>query len=461
MVATSQPRATLAGLRILESGGSAADAAIAASAVLCVTEPMSTSVAGDCFAIVANSDGISGLDAAGPAPKRASPEAPIVEAGPTSVTVPGAVRGWAALNERYGRLGLDACLAHAIDAAETGFAVSPMCAYYWNMAERAPSEFGAPPRVGDVVKLEELGSTIRLLAEHGPDAFYTGRIGEAIAGASWLEEDDLAEYDARWVEPIKLNYKGVEVLELPPPNQGVVALETLGLFERGEPTFLSLVECTRLALEDGLGRVRDGADVSELISPGFLDQRRHEVAAPVSEPGGGTVYLCAVDSDGLAVSFIQSCYQPFGSGIVAPGTGVVLQNRGACFSVSGAIEPGRRPYHTIIPGMLARDGEIVGPFGIMGAFIQAQAHAQFVHNVVDNGLDPQAALDAPRFRVDAGCVYLEPPLAGRAGELDSSPLEVVEEPEVAGFGGGQAIFRQGEALVGGSDPRKDGYAAGY
>jgi len=161
------------------------------------------------------------------------------------------------------------------------------------------------------------------------------------------------------------------------------------------------------------------------------------------------------------VSFIQSCYQPFGSGIVAPVTGIVLQNRGACFSVSGAIEPGRRPYHTIIPGMLRRDGEILGPFGIMGAFIQAQAHAQFVHSVVDHGLDPQAALDAARFRVDEEKVFLEPPLWERAAELGGSPLKVVKEEEVAGFGGGQAIFREGDVLIGGSDPRKDGYAAGF
>ena len=460
-MATSQPSATLAGLRTLEQGGSAADAAVAASAVLCVTEPMSTSVAGDCFALVAREGELAGLDSAGPAPLGASPSAPIEEAGPTSVTVPGAVRGWAALCERYGRLGLDACLSHAIDAAEGGFAVAPMCAYYWNMAERAPSELGPPPRVGARVRLPELGATLRLIAEQGPDAFYTGRVGEAIVEASWLEESDLADYDARWVEPIRLTYKGTEVIELPPPNQGVVALEALGLFERGEPTLLSLVESARLALEDGLEHVRDCADVSHLLSPEHLDARRGEVAAPVSEPDGGTVYLCAVDADGMAVSFIQSCYQPFGSGIVAPGTGVVLQNRGACFSVSGAIEPGRRPYHTIIPGMLARDGEIVGPFGIMGAFIQAQAHAQFVHSVVDRGLDPQAALDAPRFRVDGGQVLLEPPLWERAGELDGSPLEVVCEEEVAGFGGGQAIFREGDVLVGGSDPRKDGYAAGF
>lgn len=461
MVATSQPRATLAGLRVLEAGGSAADAAVAASAVLCVTEPMSTSVAGDCFALVADGMEVTGLDSAGPAPANASPTTPVAEAGPTSVTVPGAVRGWAALTERYGRLGLDACLAHAVDAAEQGFAIAPMCAYYWKMAERAPAELGPVPSVGDIVRLPELGATLRLIAEEGPDAFYTGRVGEAIAGTSWLEESDLAGYEARWVEPIRLTYKGTEVIEMPAPNQGVVALETLGLFERGEPSLLSLVECARLALEDGLEHVRDGADVMHLLDPARLDARRADVAGSVTEPNGGTVYLCAVDSDGLAVSFIQSCYQPFGSGIVAPGTGVVLQNRGACFSVSGEVEPGRRPYHTIIPGMLARGGEILGPFGIMGAFIQAQAHAQFVHSVVDLGLDPQAALDAPRFRVDGNSVLLEPPLWSRAGELASSPLDVVKEEEVAGFGGGQAIFRVGDALVGGSDPRKDGYAAGF
>ncbi len=461
MVATSQPRATRTGLRILELGGSAADAAVAASAVLCVTEPMSTSVAGDCFAIVASGAELDGLDAAGPAPRRASTDAPIEESGPTSVTVPGAVRGWAALNERYGKLGLDVCLADAIDAAENGFAVAPMCAYYWNLAERAPREFGPPPSVGDVVRLQELGSSLRAIAEAGPDAFYSGRIAAAIVDSSWLAEDDLAEYEARWVEPLRLTYRGVEVLELPPPNQGVVALESLGLFERGDPTLACLVESTRLALEDGLRRVRDGADVSDLLSSDYLDSRSNDAARPVTEPGGGTVYLCAVDQDGLAVSFIQSCYQPFGSGIVAPGTGIVLQNRGACFSVSGAIEPGRRPYHTIIPGMLRRDGEILGPFGIMGAFIQAQAHAQFVHSVVDHGLDPQAALDAARFRVEEEKVFLEPPLWERAAELGGSPLEVVKEEEVAGFGGGQAIFREGDVLIGGSDPRKDGYAAGF
>ncbi|MCY4088433.1 MAG: gamma-glutamyltransferase, partial [Actinomycetia bacterium] len=230
---------------------------------------------------------------------------------------------------------------------------------------------------------------------------------------------------------------------------------------RDEPTLAAQVDCVRLALEDGLARVRDGADVSELISPDYLEYRGGRQSKPVAEPPGGTVYLCTVDGDGLAVSFIQSVFEAFGSGVVAPGTGIVLQNRGACFSVGGAVEPGRRPYHTIIPGMLVSDGELVGPFGVMGGFIQAQAHVQLVHGLVDLELDPQAALDRPRFRVDGQALRLEEGLWDRASELDRCVLEIIHEPEVAGFGGGQAILVQGDVLVGGSDPRKDGYAAGF
>lgn len=462
MVATSQPAATRAGLRVLERGGNAADAAVAAAAVLCVTEPMSTGVGGDCFALCWHDGHLQGLDAAGPAPLGATPTQPVAQAGPTSATVPGAVAGWSALLERYGTLGLDTLLADAINAAERGFAVSPMCAYYWQMAERAPEAFGPVPKVGDRHRLPELAATLRRITELGPDGFYRGPIAEALAAASWLELADLDAYEPRWVEPLRLAYRGVDVIELPPPNQGVVALEALGLLERrDEPTLAAQVDCVRLALEDGLARVRDGADVSELISPDYLEYRGGRQSKPVAEPPGGTVYLCTVDGDGLAVSFIQSVFEAFGSGVVAPGTGIVLQNRGACFSVGGAVEPGRRPYHTIIPGMLVSDGELVGPFGVMGGFIQAQAHVQLVHGLVDLELDPQAALDRPRFRVDGQALRLEEGLWDRASELDRCVLEIIHEPEVAGFGGGQAILVQGDVLVGGSDPRKDGYAAGF
>jgi gamma-glutamyltranspeptidase/glutathione hydrolase len=216
----------------------------------------------------------------------------------------------------------------------------------------------------------------------------------------------------------------------------------------------------QLALEDALARVRDEADVSDLLEPAFLDRRRAESHAAVAEPAGGTVYLCAVDSDRMAVSFIQSNYMGFGSGLTAPGTGVALQNRGGCFSVSGAVEPGRRPYHTIIPGMLLRDGGLAGPFGVMGGFLQAQAHLQLVSAIVDDGLDPQAALERPRFMVDGDVVKLEEGLWEREADLGALGFKTVLETNAGYFGGGQAILAVGDALVGGSDPRKDGYAAG-
>ncbi|HKP19157.1 MAG TPA: gamma-glutamyltransferase, partial [Gaiellaceae bacterium] len=350
---------------------------------------------------------------------------------------------------------LAACLEDAIDAAEAGFAVAPRTAAAW---ARLGGPLGPPPAVGDVVYQPELGVTLRRIADEGPSAFYRGEVAEAICAVSWLEEDDLASFEPRWVEPLRLTYKSVEVCELPPPTQGVCALEALGLLERSSPSLASQIRCVQLALEDALARVRDGADVRELITPEYLDARRGRAA--VTEPAGGTVYLCAVDRDRMAVSFIQSLFDGFGSGLVAPGTGVVLQNRGGCFAVSGAVEPGRRPYHTIIPGLLLRDGALLGPFGVMGGFIQAQAHAQLVSALVDDGLDPQAALERPRFRVEGERVLLEEGLWDREPDLQRLGLDTVRETDTSVFGGGQAILVSGEALVGGSDPRKDGYAGG-
>jgi len=461
MVATSQPLATRAGLRALERGGNAGDAALAAAAVLAVTEPTGNGIGGDCFAIVWQGGRANGLDSAGPAPRNADPLTPVEIDGPRSVTVPGAVGGWAALAERYSRLGLDASLADAIDAAENGFAVTPLTAAAWQRGTRVPAEYLPAPNVGEIVRLPELAATLRRIAADGARAFYEGDVARAIASVTWLEEEDLAGCEARWVEPLAVPYRGHTVLELPPPTQGVAALEGLGLLERSLPSLASQIRCMQLALEDALEQVRDGADVSELISAEYLDRRRADSPTAVAEPAGGTVYLCAVDSDRMAVSFIQSNYMGFGSGLVAPGTGVALQNRGACFAVSGAVEPGRRPYHTIIPGMLLRDGALAGPFGVMGGFLQAQAHLQLVSALVDDGLDPQAALERPRFMVDGGLVRLEEGLWERDADLGSLGIETVRETTTGYFGGGQAILVSGDALVGGSDPRKDGYAGGY
>jgi gamma-glutamyltranspeptidase/glutathione hydrolase len=458
MVATSQPLATRAGLRALERGGNAVDAALAAAGMLCVAEPMSTGVGGDAFAIVWQDGEPVGLDAAGPAPATADPLEP-VEHGPRSVTVPGAVAGWAALAERFGRLGLDACLSDAVDAAEHGVAAGVVTALAWEEAG-SPPKFPKPPGPGGRFRLPELARTLRLIAEEGARAIYEGKLARAIADASWLEEEDLARYEARWVEPLRIRYRDVTVLELPPPTQGVAALEGLGLLGLGEVTLADQIECVRLALSDALAHVRDGADVTPLLEGAFLEGRRGKSVASVAEPLGSTVYLCVVDEDGMAVSFIQSLYDHFGSRVVAPGTGIVLQNRGAGFEVSGRVEPGRRPFHTIIPGLLLRDGNLLGPFGVMGAFMQAQGHVQLVSGLVDEGLDPQAAIDRPRFRVRDDGVHLEEGLWERAGQLESQGFRVVKsrEPE---FGGAQAIVVQGDALLGGSDPRKDGYSAGF
>ncbi len=459
MVATSQPLATRAGVRALEAGGNAADAALAAASVLAVTEPTGNGIGGDNFAIVWNERRADGLDSAGAAP-RVCPHTEVTIHGSDSVTVPGAIGGWAALAERHGKLGLDRCLSDAIDAAENGFAVTPLTAAAWSRGAHVPEEYLPAPKVGEVVRLPDLAKTLRGIAENGPSAFYEGDVARSIASVTWLEEEDLAAHEARWVEPLSITYRGHTVLELPPPTQGVAALEGLGLLERSSPSLASQIRCMQLALEDALERVRDGADVSDLISPEFLDRRRAGEPAAVAEPSGGTVYLCAVDGDRMAVSFIQSNYMGFGSGLVAPGTGVALQNRGACFAVSGAVEPGRRPFHTIIPGMLLCDGKLAGPFGVMGGFLQAQAHLRLVSAIVDDGLDPQAALELPRFMVDGDVVRLEEGLWERDADLAKLGIDTVREPNAGYFGGGQAILVSGDALVGGSDPRKDGYAAG-
>ena len=459
MVATSQQLATRAGLRMLERGGNAADAAIAAAAVLSVTEPMSTGIGGDCFAIVWRDGKAEGLDAAGPAPAAAEHLEPVAEVGPLSVTVPGAVAGWAALAERHGRLGLDACLADAIDAAERGFAIGYLTADLWAESS-APPELGPLPQAGQRVRFPELAQSLRAIASDGATAFYSGRIARAICATSWLDEEDLASFRPRWVDPLAISYRGVQVLELPPPTQGVVALEALGLLEGSAPI-------SRRAWSRRSSRSRTAwpACGTAPTSPSCSIPPSSRSAAPrplpVAEPRAGTVYLCAVDGDRMAVSFIQSLYYGFGSGMVAPGTGIVLQNRGACFSVSGRVEPGRRPYHTIIPGMLVSDGTLLGPFGNMGGFIQAQAHMQLVSALVDDELDPQAALDRPRFKVDGDQVQLEEGLWPEADAVRRLGLEPVREEAVAPFGGGQIILERDGTLVAGSDPRKDGCAAGF
>jgi gamma-glutamyltranspeptidase/glutathione hydrolase len=459
MVATSQPLATRAGLRALERGGNAADAALAATAVLSVTEPMSTGLGGDVFAIIWRDGELTALDAAGPAPAVLESDEPAAN-GARSVNVPGAVAGWAALAERHGKLGLDDCLRDAIDIARQGFALGSHTARLWRDTPVVPSGLPSHPSPGDRVAFPDLAETLAAIVGNGPDAFYHGRVADAICRASWLDESDLANYAPRWVKPLSLRYRDVDVVELPPPTQGIAALEGLGLYAGMEPSLRSEVQSMQLALADAFAYVRDGADVSHLIDPQFLRDRRAGIAEHVTLAEGGTVYLCAVDGDRMAVSFIQSVFGHFGAGLIAPGTGVVLNNRAACFSVAGRVEAGRRPYHTIIPGLLLRNGALLGPFGVMGGYIQAQAHLQLVAAIVDDGCDPQEALDRPRFRIDGTQLLLEEGYWDRAKQLTGLGLTPVPMRDPSLFGGGQAILAQGGALVGGSDARRDGYAAG-
>lgn len=461
MVATSQSAATLAGLEMLRHGGNAADAALAAAACLCVAEPMSNGLGGDCFALVWDGHVVHGLDAGGAAPIRAE-EVPPANAGPLSVVAPAMVAGWAELNSRFGRLGLDVCLRPAIDLAERGVAAGFNCAYGWSHSRHAPSEFGPAPKTGQIFRLPDLANSLREIAESGPEALYRGRIAEAITSVSWINAEDLAAVQPRWVDPLSLRYHGVDVFEMPAPTQGIAVLEGLGLLELlGDLSPANQIQAVALALEDARSRVRDGADVSDLIEPTFLNKRHQELPRIAPEPPGGTVYLCTLDSDGMAISLIQSLFGSFGSGVVAPGTGIVLNNRVSCFNVSGMVEPGRRPYHTTIPGMLVEDGHLRGPFGVMGGFIQAQAHVQLVSALIDQELDPQAALDLPRFRLDEDAVRLEEGLWGDQDMFTGSGYRVILDDDRRQFGGGQAIQIVEGRIFGGSDARKDGHAAGF
>ena len=469
MVATSHPLATRAGVRALERGGNAADAALAAAAMLCVAEPGHTGIGGDVFAQVWWDGRLYGLNGSGRSPAEL-PELVVDARGPRSVTVPGAVRAWADLAGRFGRFGLDAALAAPIAAAEAGIAATERVAQNWASSDRAPF---AAPRRGEVYRLPALAGTLRRLEREGPQAFYGGEVAAAIASSSWLTEDDLAAHVSEWVEPLRLAYRGVEVCELPPNGQGAAALIALGLLDGLPDTLHARIEATKLALADAYRFIADEPLPDFLLDPAQLERRRSLFSAdraldpePSTQPRGGTTYLCVVDGDRNAVSLIQSTYEHFGSGVLAGDTGVMLQNRGACFVETeghpNRIGPSKRPFHTIIPGMLVRDGTLWGPFGVMGGAMQAQGHVQLVHGLVDRGDDPQRALDEPRFRVDAGrAVALEPGLWVEAPELRALGHEIELVESEHGFGVGQCILVDGDTLIGGSDGRGDGHVSGF
>jgi gamma-glutamyltranspeptidase / glutathione hydrolase len=469
MASTSHPLATRAALRAFDRGGNAVDAALAAAAVLTVAEPTDNGPGGDAFALIWDGARLHGLNGSGRSPMQ--PDAPGAEAvGSRSVTVPGAVRAWADAAARFGRLGLDAAVAPAADLARGGLAVTARIADKWARALVAP--FPAP-RVGERYASPELAATLARIAEEGPAGLYEGEVARAIAACSWLSEADLAAHRSEWVEPLRRDYRGVSVCELPPNGQGAAALLALALYDLLEPGLHQEIEAMKLALSDTRAVVHDGPLPADFFDEARLAGRRALVdpdraldPPPYIAPKGGTTYIATVDADGKAVSWIQSIFQTFGSGVVAPGTGVVLQNRAAGFSNDpghpNTFGPGRRPYHTIIPGMLLEGDGLLGPFGVMGGPMQPQGHFQVVRRLVDEAADPQAALDAPRWRVEQGReVELEPGLWHEETRLRALGHDVVRAEVEHGFGVGQVILRYGEALVGGSDGRGDGHAAGW
>ncbi|WP_243091104.1 gamma-glutamyltransferase family protein [Thermus neutrinimicus] len=505
-VATSQPLAALAGMEMLLKGGNAVDAAIAMAATLTVVEPTSNGIGGDLFAMVWDGR-LHGLNASGKSPLRLTPdripEGGMPERGWLPVTVPGGVSGWRALHQRFGRLPFPEILAPGIRYAEEGFPVGPETARTWRRAEgiylplKGP-EFrpfqetffpqGRAPRAGEVWRSPGHAQTLREIGESYGESVYRGRLAEAIAGFSeatggLLTLEDLRAHEPEWVEPLSLEYRGLTVHELPPNGQGIAALLALAILEGFElkpedPFSYHLqIEAMRLALADAFQYVADPRYLEKppqaLLSPEHVASRRGligERALPQALPGvrpGGTVYLAAADGE-LMVSLIQSNYQGFGSGILVPGTGIALQNRGLGFSLEeghpNRVGPGKRPYHTIIPGFLTREGKPLGPFGVMGGYMQPQGHVQVVVALADLQLNPQAALDRPRWQVVPGrggedWVVLEPGIPqATALVLKDLGHRVAYEVEPGVFGRGQVVLRRGEAFLGASDPRAEGLA---
>jgi len=530
MVASSQPLASQAGLSILMCGGNAADAAVAVAATLNVTEPTSTGLGGDCFALFyeARTGRVTALNGSGRAPAALTidliRQQGLAGDGQTiqdpyhahNVTVPGACAGWCDLIARHGTLPLADILGPAVRLAEEGFPVSPLTSFFWRRgAEKqlktapggqALTLGGRGPLPGEIFENPGLARTLRAIAEGGKEAYYCGEIGRDIArvvqaAGGVMTAEDLAQHTSTWDEPISTTYRGLRVWECPPNGQGLAVLLALNIVEgfdlSGYPPESAerwhiLIEAMRLAFADTSWYVADPAfsdiPLSGLLSKTYAAERRGHIdparatvdpqrGAPVA--GSGTVYFCTVDAQGNACSFINSNYMGFGTGIVPGGQtgpwGFTLQNRGNNFSLDpahpNALAPGKRPYHTIIPGLLTRlDGLLYAPFGVMGGFMQPQGHLQVAVAMADDGLDPQAALNRPRFRVEpaaqGGLVNLEAGFPAEAVEGLRGRGHPLQTP-VAGFdrslfGRGQIIRREPDGVLwGGSDPRADGCALGW
>jgi gamma-glutamyltranspeptidase/glutathione hydrolase len=514
MAATSMPAATLAALDVLRAGGNALDAAVAAVSVLCVIEPQSTGIGGDCFCLYApNGTGkVYALNGSGKAPAAANIDwfeshqiRGIENTSAHSVTVPGAVSAWETLLKRFGTKGLDELLQPAIRYAENGWPVHSKVSWDWKNVEEKLRKNGThrflpngtTPKPGDIFRQPELAETLRSIAKHGAKAFYEGPVAADIvatlrARGGLHTEEDFANglHAAEFVDPISIGYKGHEVYQCPPNGSGMIVLMLLGMLDGLPPNDGPLglirahrhIEAARLAYRDRDAFLADPSQVDvpvkKLLSPEYLGKMRaliSDTEALRDLPTAGedflprhrdTVYLCVVDKDGNACSFINSLFQSFGSGILAEQSGVMLQNRGFGFRVQrghpNCIAPNKRPLHTIIPGMVMKDGQAVMPYGVMGGHFQPMGQTWFLHNFLEHGLDIQEAIDLPRLFPYGGRVEVErgisPEVCAGLTRMGHTLVEA-ERPH----GGGQAIWidRQRGCLVAGSEPRKDGLALGY
>ncbi len=508
-VATSQPLATLAGLEMLRSGGNAIDAALAMAIALTVVEPTSNGIGSDAFALVWDGT-LHGLNASGKSPQGLTLEpyaglAAMPVFGWSTVTVPGAVSAWQTLWKRWGKLPFDRLFEPAIHYAESGFPVSPETARAWKRAERVylpltSAEFqpfqqvffpnGRAPNAGEIWSSPLHAKTLKSIAHSHGESFYRGELAESIAQfaaqtSGLITLDDLAAHQADWVDPISTDYRGVTVWEIPPNGQGIATLMALNILEGFDlsrypresiESFHLQIEAMKLGFVDAHRHVADSrfmaVEVPHLLSKSYAAERRQLIGenalaiSPAGLPKGGTVYLAASDGD-LMVSFIQSNFMGFGSGVLIPETGIALQNRAIGFSLEAGhpnqIEAGKRPFHTIIPGFLSQYGQAIGAFGVMGGPMQPQGHLQMVVNLVDYGMNPQAALDAPRWQwMDGNRVLLEHTVPqGVAVGLSDRHHQIQLSAEPSAFGRGQIILRQNDIFMAASEPRADGVALAY
>lgn len=514
MVATAQRLAALAGLDILKKGGNAIDAAIATAACLTVVEPTSNGIGSDAFALIWTKGKLHGLNASGVAPQKISIEAmrkrgfeSMPKHGFEPVMVPGAPAAWAECSRRFGRLPLKKVMAPAIEYAENGYPLSTHLAENWNLAYQnfrrifkdpmfepwfttfAPQ--GRAPKAGEMWSSPAHARTLRAIAETNAEAFYKGDLADQLDRFSrenngFIRKSDLEQYEPQWVDPISVHYRGYDVWELPPNGQGLVALLALNILKNFDfynkesaDTYHKQIESLKLAFSDGKAYITDPREmtneVAALLSEEYALSRYRLIGgeaiapAPGTLPKGGTVYLATADGEGNMVSFIQSNYMGFGSGLVVPNTGIALQNRGHTFSLNpndaNALAPGKKTYHTIIPGFLTKNGLPVGPFGVMGGYMQPQGHLQVITNTIDFHLHPQAALDAPRWQwMNGKTVMVEPDFPNYIAQaLSRRGHDIRVALGTGSFGRGEIIWRNNETgvLTGGTESRADGTVAAW